>query len=108
MRKIIFSLLAAFLAMPLFAQAPQAGNPMQGRAQAPSYITIKLWPDGAPNSNGLEGEERELWGGRIGNITDPELLVYPAKEPNGLAVIMCPGGGYNYVATTHEGTDMAD
>ncbi len=79
-----------------------------GRAQETTYVTIKLWPDGAPNSNGLEGPEREMFGGRIGNISDPELLVYPAKNPNGQAVIMCPGGGYNYVAAKHEGTDMAE
>ena len=69
---------------------------------------IKLWPGGAPNSNGLSGPENEMEGGRIGNISDPELLVYPAAEPNGLAVIMCPGGGYSYVAAKHEGTDMAE
>lgn len=68
---------------------------------------IKLWPDGAPNTNGLSGPERVMEGGRIGNISDPELLLFPAAEPNGLAVIMCPGGGYAYVAAGHEGTDMA-
>ena len=68
---------------------------------------IKLWPDGAPNDNGLSGPENVMQGGRIGNISDPELLVFPAAEPNGLAVIMCPGGGYAYVAAGHEGTDMA-
>lgn len=69
---------------------------------------IKLWPDGAPNTNGLSGPENVMQGGRIGNISDPELLVFPAAEPNGLAVIMCPGGGYSYVAAQHEGTDMAE
>ena len=64
-------------------------------AQNPEGCTVlKLWPDGAPDSNGLEGPETVMEGGRIGNISDPELLVFPAAEPNGLAVIMCPGGGY--------------
>lgn len=76
--------------------------------QAVNPVTIKLWPDGAPESNGLTGPENVMQGGRIGNISDPELLVFPAAEPNGLAVIMCPGGGYSYVAAKHEGTDMAD
>ena len=75
---------------------------------ASGQTVIKLWPDGAPNTNGLSGPEREMEGGRIGNISDPELLVYPAADPNGLAVIMCPGGGYSYVAAKHEGTDMAE
>jgi len=117
-----FFVLIWLVLVPLatFAQNPAQGSgqgqgganrgPGQGagRAQQTTSITIKLWPDGAPNSNGLSGEEREMFGGRIGNISDPELLVYPAKNPNGKAVIMCPGGGYNYVAAKHEGTDMAE
>jgi len=75
---------------------------------ANGQTVIKIWPDGAPDSNGLKGPENVMEGGRIGNISDPELLVFPAAEPNGLAVIMCPGGGYNYVAAKHEGTDMAE
>ena len=77
-------------------------------AMASGQTVIKLWPDGAPDSNGLSGPENAMEGGRIGNISDPELLVFPAAEPNGVAVIMCPGGGYNYVAAKHEGTDMAE
>lgn len=70
-------------------------------------VVLKLWPDGAPDDNGLTGPEKVMEGGRIGNISDPELLVFPAENPNGQAVIMCPGGGYNYVAAGHEGTDFA-
>ena len=77
-------------------------------AMASGQTVIKLWPDGVPDSNGLSGPENVMEGGRIGNISDPELLVFPAAEPNGVAVIMCPGGGYNYVAAKHEGTDMAE
>ena len=66
-------------------------------ALASGQQVIKLWPDGAPNTNSLSGPERVMEGGRIGNISDPELLLFPAAEPNGLAVIMCPGGGYAYV-----------
>ena len=64
---------------------------------------IKLWPDGVPQSNGLSGPENVMEGGRIGNISDPEMLVFPAAEPNGLAIIMCPGGGYSYVAANRHG-----
>ena len=81
---------------------------LMAAGQSSDPVIIKLWPDGAPNSNGLSGPENEMEGGRIGNISDPELLVFPAANPDGLAVIMCPGGGYSYVAAKHEGTDMAD
>ncbi len=39
---------------------------------------------------------------------NPTLTVYPASHPNGLAIIMCPGGGYTILAMDHEGHDMAD
>lgn len=74
---------------------------------AADSIVIKLWHDGAPESNGLSGPERQLYGGRVDNVTDPELIVYPGFYPNGKAVIACPGGGYIRLAMRHEGTDMA-
>jgi acetyl esterase/lipase len=70
-------------------------------------LVMKLWADGAPNSNGLTGEERMLENGRVSNVTVPTLTVYPAKNGNGMAVISCPGGGYTHLAMNHEGYDMA-
>lgn len=74
-------------------------------AQKP--IELPLWPDGAPNSNGLTGEEKDLDGGRIANVTNPSITVYRADNPNGMAIIACPGGGYALLAMNHEGSDMA-
>lgn len=70
-------------------------------AQKP--IEIKLWPEGTPNNNGITKQEK---GGPI-YVAEPTLYVYPAKNPNGLAIIACPGGGYYNLATSHEGHDMA-
>lgn len=39
--------------------------------------------------------------------TEATLTIYPAKKPNGQAIVACPGGGYAGVAATHEGHDMA-
>lgn len=74
-------------------------------AQKPVVLT--LWPNGAPNTNGLTGEEKEPERNRIANVTQPTLTIYPAARPNGLAIIMCPGGGYSRLAMDHEGHDMA-
>lgn len=38
---------------------------------------------------------------------DPGITVYRPAKPNGIAVIMCPGGGYAHQAINHEGHDMA-
>ena len=39
--------------------------------------------------------------------TEATLTIYPAKKPNGQAIVVCPGGGYAGIAVTHEGHDMA-
>ena len=59
---------------------------------------LKLWPNGAPNTNGITTDEQEPEKNRISNVTVPTLTIYPATQPNGLAIIMCPGGGYTRLA----------
>ncbi|MCE4122805.1 alpha/beta hydrolase [Prevotella copri] len=52
-----------------------------------------------------------VWGAEKPQVSDNSqnatMSVYLPKEPNGMAVIMCPGGGYDHHAITHEGHDMA-
>lgn len=71
-------------------------------------VTLPLWPNGAPQENGLS-VEKENWSGDFLNQTaSAELYVYPASKPNGTAILMCPGGGYWGLAMGHEGNAMAD
>jgi len=74
-------------------------------AQKP--IELPLWPNGAPNSNELKGTEQENEKNRISNVVSPTITIYKAKDGNGKAIIMCPGGGYARLAMDHEGHDMA-
>lgn len=78
-------------------------------ATAQKPIELKVWPNGAPQSNGLTGPEVEMENGRVGNITDPVLYVYPADKAKntGAALVICPGGGYVRLAMNHEGHDVA-
>lgn len=65
-------------------------------------VELPIWPNGAPNSNGLtEGE------GGPTNVTEPTVTIYKSAHPNSVAIIMCPGGGYSGLAMNHEGYDMA-
>jgi acetyl esterase/lipase len=54
-----------------------------------------LWPNGAPGALGAADEDK------------PSLTPYLAKSPNGTAVIVCPGGGYQHLAMDHEGVQVA-
>jgi acetyl esterase/lipase/lysophospholipase L1-like esterase len=42
-------------------------------------------------------------------VVRPTLTIYqpPKDKATGVAVIICPGGGYQILATSHEGSDMA-
>ncbi len=70
---------------------------------------LKVWPNGAPDDNGMTKPEEKYDGVRVRNVSEAEMYVYlPEKEKNtGAAVVICPGGGYWIEAMDHEGYDMA-
>lgn len=92
MKKSVFALLLA--AAPLFAHAAPQSMP--------------LWPEGVPNARAGLGAER-LDDGRIRNVSTPTLTMYAPSvdRANGTAVVICPGGGYGWVAVQREGEQVA-
>lgn len=76
-------------------------------ASAQKAETIKLWTNNMPNSNEITTPEKVNKMGHISNISSPEIFVFKAKKTNGMAIIMCPGGGYGMVSMNNEGYDMA-
>jgi acetyl esterase/lipase len=72
-------------------------------------FTLKVWPDGAPDSNGITLPEEKYDGVRVRNVTEAEMYVFlPEKDKNtGTAVVICPGGGYQILAMDHEGYNIA-
>lgn len=70
--------------------------------------TVYLWPDGAPNAFEIPGPESGFIVFRANEYKDAMMEVYPAKNPNGLCVIMCPGGAYIMQSQTYEGRDLKD
>ena len=70
-------------------------------------VELNVWPDGAPNTNGLEANEDEKKNDFPSKIVTPTLTIHVANRPNGKAILCCPGGGYSLVAMNLEGNDMA-
>lgn len=75
-------------------------------------INLSLWPEGkVPNHK--NGGEKEKWDStdliRVSKVQSPGISIYlPSKRTaTGQAVIICPGGGYNYLAYNWEGSDPA-
>lgn len=75
---------------------------------------IPLWPEGVPGESELELPEEsvELKGPHqieiLSNVSTPQLTWFPAADPNGASVVVCPGGGYNILAYSHEGTEVCE
>jgi acetyl esterase/lipase len=78
---------------------------------ATAATTFDVWPEGRMPGRGAdepEGERPSKDGfHRITNVSRPTLNVFPAPKKGAPAVIVCPGGGYNYVVIDKEGTEVA-
>jgi acetyl esterase/lipase len=76
-------------------------------AQTDSAV-IPLWPNGAPGFEQRRNEPEK--GDRyISNIHNPSLTVYlpPKEKANGMAVLICPGGGHRMLVIQSEGREPA-
>ncbi len=78
-------------------------------------ITLKLWPNGAPEPEGFKMDaEKEIPKKsdadvkRVTNVTEPTITIFKPEKPNGTAVIVAPGGGYGILAIEHEGTQVCE
>jgi acetyl esterase/lipase len=78
------SLLLFATAAALLAQRPVADPP-----------SFPLWSQGAPGAQGTDDKDV------------PALTPWIAKNPNGKAIVVCPGGGYGALANDHEGKQIA-
>jgi acetyl esterase/lipase len=91
----MWTLLETLLVVVLTAPAASAGGGPK---------TYPLWPDGAPGALGKETGD-EFHAGDV-----PTITVYqpdPGKA-TGASVVVCPGGGYGFLATEHEGKDVVE
>lgn len=73
-------------------------------AAADEPTTLPLWPDGAPGALGNDPGEDAFHSGDVPTIT---VWLPPRETASGAAVVICPGGGYGFLATEHEGSEVA-
>lgn len=68
------------------------------RDPPPEPQTILLWENGAPGALGQSDDDK------------PSITVYRPWGPNrsGTSVIVAPGGGYEFLASNHEGRQVAN
>ena len=90
MRRYLSVTLAFLACTAIFTNAQTAP------AQPNPPIPILLWPEGAPGALGTT------------DLDKPTLTAYlPAQNPTRTGIVICPGGGYQMLATDLEGTQVA-
>ena len=90
MPRLFLSLLTAALIAPVAFAADPPAQP--------------LWPEGAPGALGKEtGDDNHS-----GDIPTITVWLAPKDKATGAAVVICPGGGYGFLASDHEGRRVAE
>ncbi|MCD0459642.1 alpha/beta hydrolase [Roseiconus lacunae] len=86
-------------------------------AEPTASEVVKVWPESPPSwtpptepeadqtkADGRKVADRHVI--RLGNVSTPQLHVFPAKDSK-TTVIICPGGGFSILAWDLEGTEIA-
>src|SRR6202000_1136904 len=67
-----------------------------------------LWPHGPPSVlEGVGPQVTSRGGAVLRNVSEPTLRVFRPQTPNGVGVIVCPGGGWRILTMAHEGIEAA-
>ncbi|MEI2273493.1 alpha/beta hydrolase [Sphingobacterium sp. ML3W] len=75
-------------------------------SSTPSQIPI--WSNNIPDAGLVTGTETYN-DGMVKNVSNPTITIYPPKVKNtGAAVIVFPGGGYNKLAISLEGSEICE
>ncbi len=84
---------------------------------APGHELISIWPGAAPGGEHATAREEvvertkspaDLRDRIAKGVTRPTLTVFRPQHPNGLALLMAPGGGYAWVVMDKEGYETAE
>ena len=112
-RGTLASLAGGLLASLAGAANAKAAKP--AKALADSTEVLPLWPGDPPGSAGVTAVEtlldRTVAGAprdrAVTHTRKPTLTVFRPAKPNGAAVVLMPGGGYERVVTDKEGYETA-
>jgi acetyl esterase/lipase len=106
-RRALLGTLAATAAAPLPPGKPAPIEP-------PTTESVQLWPGPAPGSPVALPQAKLQKAGAPGHsdyhlrgIAAPTMFVYRPDKPNGVGLIVMPGGGYVYLSMENEGSNVA-
>jgi acetyl esterase/lipase len=108
MKTLIFVL---FIVVAIGSETAQADS----WQPSPGHTQVPIWPGAVPDAIPNPKPEsvgppagREWWP-RANDVSRPTMTVYEPKDLNtGVAVVVFPGGGYQFLAMDLEGTEICD
>src|SRR5688572_6580992 len=98
------------------AQVPGVLPSLDIDEMSDSSEVVRLWPGKPPGDLGTprqlviteRSKEPQRYHDRSATgVSIPDLTVYRPAKPDGSALLLMPGGGYDHVTTDKEGTDVA-
>jgi len=82
------------------------------KSNAQSIAEMELYKGKVPNSINALNKENTVTGTdgvmRVAKVSVPSITMFKPVQQNGMAVIICPGGGYTYLSWNKEGTKIAE
>lgn len=113
-RQLSAGLVAASVATGLPKAAVAQSISLASGDPWPPRETVPLWPTGLPGGDAnrpafnpsINGapDDRQLW---LRGVSEPAIHVYRPETPNGVGVLVMPGGGYDFVSFENEGANVA-
>ncbi|MCP5546708.1 MAG: alpha/beta hydrolase [Akkermansiaceae bacterium] len=111
MKRFLHLVIAAW-AVPFAAPCAEVSAAPNDTSVAGASSVIDVWPAGRmPGKPAREPEARHdperSDATRVTNVSTPTLSIFPAAGEKRPAMIVCPGGGYQYVVVDKEGAEIA-
>jgi acetyl esterase/lipase len=110
-RRRLLALASAVFVPDLFAQGTRPAPPPRTLPQAWSAApALPLWPGEPPGAKGFAPQALPPdWPAVfVRNIARPELHVFRPAQPDGRALLVIPGGAYQFVSVGNEGVELAE
>ena len=100
--------LAALILAASMSQGNVKSAESAGWEPSPGHRQVPIWPGAVPGGQSVPGPETAS-DGDVTNVTQPTITVYaPGGKAGGATVIVIPGGGFQELAMSLEGTEICD
>jgi acetyl esterase/lipase len=82
----------------------EPGDVMLSESVPGTHEFYRLWPGSGMREDDPLRQQKEIFARRIKNVSRPTMMVMKPEKPNGMAVLVFPGGGYGHLAAKKEGS----